>query len=337
MKRIAINGMGRMGRSILRRYLQCMDGDDNIADIDVIAVNDLASIDNVAYLLRYDSVHGKLPNPVQVEGDDLVYQNRRIRCLATPSPQDLPWRDLGVEVVIECTGHATARHDAAGHLSAGAHRVLIAAPSTDADFTLVMGVNDQDFDAGRHHIVSNASCTTNSLAPPLKILLHEFGIESVSVTTVHAYTATQSVVDRPAKKKHRGRAAALSIVPTTTGADLATVQVLPQLKDRICATALRVPVPDGSITDITALLERPTTARDLNAVFKTAAQGQLAGILDVTDEELVSADILGEPYSAIVHARSTQTTGRLAKIQVWYDNETGYASRCLDAVAALNM
>jgi glyceraldehyde 3-phosphate dehydrogenase/glyceraldehyde-3-phosphate dehydrogenase (NAD(P)) len=305
--------------------------------LDIVAVNDLAKIDDIAYLLRYDSVHGKLSDPVRVDGEFLCYQNHRIRYFSTSQISQLPWKEVGVDVAIEATGAATARPDAALHLTAGAHRVLIAAPSADADFTLVLGVNQHEFDPERHHVVSNASCTTNSLVPPLKVLLDEFGIEEVAVTTIHAYTSSQGIVDRAASIKHRGRAAAISIIPTTTGADRATVQVLPQLRDRISACSVRVPVPDGSLTDITARLTQRTTAAELNAALKAATSGSMSGIMEFSDEELVSADILGEPYSAIVHGLATQSIDQLVKLQVWYDNETGYACRCLDAVNDLAM
>jgi glyceraldehyde 3-phosphate dehydrogenase/glyceraldehyde-3-phosphate dehydrogenase (NAD(P)) len=332
LKRIAINGMGRTGRAMLRHHLT--RGSNTI---DIVAVNDLTAIDDVAYLLRYDSVHGKLPMPVTTDGNTLCYGERRIALYGEASPRDLPWKELGIDVVIESTGAFTARQDAAGHLTAGAHRVLIGAPSPDADFDLVIGVNEQDFDPGRHHVISNASCTTNSLAPVLKLLLDEYGLEEVQVTTVHAYTASQGIIDRAASKKHRGRAAAVSIIPSTTGADKATVKVLPALAGKIRANAIRVPVPDGSITDITALLTRPASAEAVNALMQAAAQGHLAGVLGYSEEELVSADILGEPHSGIVHARATQSTGALIKLQVWYDNEIGYANRCLDAVSKLAM
>lgn len=332
MKRIAINGMGRTGRGMLRHYLTT--GSDAI---DIVAVNDLTDIDDVAYLLRYDSVHGKLPHPVSVDGDRLIYQDRSVVVHREAAPKDLPWRDERIDVVIESTGAFTARHDAAQHLTAGAHRVLIGAPSPDADFDLVIGVNEEDFDPGRHHVISNASCTTNSLAPVLKLLLDEYGLEEVQVTTVHAYTMSQGIIDRAAGKKHRGRAAAVSIIPSTTGADKATVKVLPTLAGKIRANAIRVPVPDGSITDITAMLTRPASADAVNALMQQAATGRLAGIIGYSEEELVSVDILGEPYSGIVHANATQATGSLVKLQVWYDNEIGYAHRCLDAVSTLAM
>ncbi len=332
MKRIAINGMGRTGRAMLRRYLTG-DGEG----FEVVGVNDLAPVDNIAYLLRYDSVHGKLPEPVQADGDQLCYGDKRVPLSNIATPRECPWKDLGVDVVIDSTGAFTAREDAAHHLTAGAHRVLIGAPSPDADFDLVLGVNEQDFDPGRHHVVSNASCTTNSLAPVLKVLLDEFGLEEVQVTTVHAYTASQGIVDRVARKKHRGRAAGVSMIPTTTGADRATVKVLPELDGKIRGNAIRVPVPNGSITDIVALLPKAVAADTVNAALKQAAAGRLQGVLDYSEDELVSADILGEPYSGIVHANATQATGRLVKLQVWYDNEIGYACRCLDAVTQLPM
>ena len=235
--------------------------------------------------------------------------------------------------MIESTGQFTDRASAAQHLEAGARRVLIAAPSPDADVTIVPGVNDQAFDPRRHFVVSNASCTTNSLAPPLKVLLDRFGVEAVTATTVHAYTASQAVVDKPAKKMHRGRAAALSMIPTSTGADAATVQVLPALANRIRVSAIRVPVPDGSVTDITALLKREASREAVNAALRDAANGPMKGILDYSDEELVSVDIIGEPASGIVHANATAVVGRLARILVWYDNEVGYGCRCLDMVS----
>ncbi|MEZ5558296.1 MAG: type I glyceraldehyde-3-phosphate dehydrogenase [Pseudomonadales bacterium] len=330
MKRIAINGMGRTGRVMLRRWLS-----GAAPELEIVAVNDLAGIDNLAYLLRYDSVHGRLPWQLATDGDRLRIGERSVLCLQQPDPAQLPWRALDVDAVIDCTGQFTRREHAAEHLTAGARRVLIGAPAEDADFTVVLGVNEGDFDPGRHHVVSNASCTTNSLLPPLKVLDQAFGLEAVTVTTVHAYTASQSVVDRAAGKMHRGRAAATSMIPTTTGADKAAVAVMPELAGRISALAIRVPVPDGSITDINALVRSTPKAADVNAALRAAAEGPLAGILGYSDEELVSVDILGEPYSGIVHARATRVSGSLVKIYVWYDNETGYASRCLDVVSRL--
>jgi glyceraldehyde 3-phosphate dehydrogenase len=327
MKRVAINGMGRTGRVMLRRWLAgAADG------VEIVAVNDIVAADNLAYLLRYDSVHGRLPWQVSVEGDLLRIGDRSVRCFRSRDPRELPWRELGIDVVIECSGQFTRRAEAAAHLEAGAARVLIGAPSEDADLTLVLGVNHQDYDPARHVVVSNASCTTNSLVPALMVLRDSFGLESAAVTTVHAYTASQSVVDRAASKMGRGRAAGVNMIPTTTGADKAAAQVMPELKGKIAALAIRVPVPDGSITDITALVSATTTAADVNAAFKAASETRLAGILGYSDEDLVSTDILGEPWSGLVHARATRVADRLVKVYVWYDNETGYACRCLDVV-----
>lgn len=330
MKRIAINGMGRTGRVMLRRLLQ-----DHRWDLELIAVNDIADASDLAYLVKYDSVHGRLQQTVRAERGRLYVDERSVALLREPVPANLPWRSLGVDVVIECTGQFNTRANAAQHLTAGARRVLLGAPAPDADATIVLGVNEGQFDPAKHQIVSNASCTTNSLAPPLKVLMDTFGVESVLATTVHAYTASQAIVDKAAKKKHRGRAGAVSMIPTSSGADAATVQVLPGLADRIRVLAIRVPVPDGSLTDLNVQLTRSATAAQINAALLAAAKGPLAGILGYSDEELVSADILGEPYSGIVHAQATNVAGQLAKVLVWYDNEVGYATRCLDVVDRL--
>jgi glyceraldehyde 3-phosphate dehydrogenase len=329
MKRIAINGLGRTGRVMLRRFLT----GDAPEGLELVAVNDLADADDIAYLTTYDSVHGRLAKPVALEGDRLVFEDRSVPIFRKAEPEGLPWGDLGIDLVIECTGAFTSRAGAARHLAAGARRVLIGAPAPDADVTIVLGVNPGDFDPEAHQVVSNASCTTNSLAPVLMVLNRAFGLEDVVATTVHAYTASQGIVDKPAKKKHRGRAAAVSMIPTSTGADAATVQVMPQLAGRLRAIAIRVPVPDGSLTDISARLTLAASAEDINAALAAAASGELAGILGYTTEELVSVDILGRRESGIVHARSTASTGRLCKVLVWYDNETGYAARCLDLAA----
>lgn len=330
MKRVAINGMGRTGRVMLRRWLAGeADG------VDIVAVNDIISVENLAYLIRYDSVHGRLPWPIAVEGSSLRIGDRTVRFLSSRDPKALPWGELGIDVVIEASGQFTGREEAAQHITAGAKRVLIGAPSEDADLTLVYGVNHGDYDPERHFVISNASCTTNSLVPALMVLRDNFGLESAAVTTVHAVTASQSVVDRAASKMGRGRAAGVNMIPTTTGADKAAGQVMPELKGRISALAIRVPVPDGSITDITALVSATPSAAEVNAALKAAAEGSLEGILGYSDEDLVSTDILGEPHSGIVHARATRVTGRLVKVYVWYDNETGYACRCLDVVGKL--
>jgi glyceraldehyde 3-phosphate dehydrogenase len=332
MTRIAINGMGRTGRVMLRKLL-C----DPLPDLELVAVNDIADPADIAYLVKYDSVHGRLPDTVAARDGRLYIGERSTAMLREATPAELPWQELGVEVVIESTGAFLKHELAMQHLTAGARRVLLGAPAPDADLTIVLGVNAEQFDPDRHRIVSNGSCTTNSLAPVLKVLLEQFGIDSVVATTVHAYTASQGIVDKPAKKKHRGRAAAVSMIPTTSGADAATAQVLPQLADKIRVLAVRVPVPDGSLTDISVALPRVVSAADINAALRAAAEGPLAGILGYSDEELVSVDILGEPYSGIVHGRATAAAGKLAKILIWYDNEVGYAMRCLDAVRQLRL
>ncbi len=330
MKRIAINGMGRTGRVMLRRLLGA-----NRWNLDLVAVNDIADPNDIAYLVKYDSVHGRLDESVGYANGRLMVGDRQVALLRESDPTKLPWRTLGVDIVIECTGQFASRESAARHIEAGARRVLLGAPAADADLTIVLGVNEADFDPSRHFIVSNASCTTNSLAPPLKVLIDAFGVEEVLATTVHAYTASQAIVDRPAKKKHRGRAAAVSMIPTTSGADAATVQVIPQLAEKIRVLAIRVPIPDGSLTDISARLSRRASVADINAAMHAAAHGPLAGILGYSEDELVSVDILGEPYSGIVHAGATSVAGYLAKVLVWYDNEVGYSHRCLDAVDRL--
>jgi glyceraldehyde 3-phosphate dehydrogenase/glyceraldehyde-3-phosphate dehydrogenase (NAD(P)) len=334
MKRVAINGLGRIGRLVLREYLR--GGYD---DIDIVAANDLVSIDNLAYLLKFDSVHGRAGFPVELDGTGALRLNgRSIPIHAQPDPARLPWSELGIDVVIDASGRFKKRADAMRHINAGARRVLISAPSPDADVTIVMGVNAADFDPDRHLILSNASCTTNSLAPVMKVLLDNFGVEMAHVTTVHAYTISQNMVDGAKDSMIRGRAGAVNIIPTSTGADKATVAVLPALKDRLAAVALRVPVADGAITDISVELGRDASADELNAAFGAAADGAMRGILAISDEELASSDILGDPHSAIVHALSTKVIrGRFAKIQVWYDNEFAYAKRCLDMIQQLPM
>lgn len=342
MKRIAINGLGRVGRLVLRQMLErpLHDNKGNKDTIEIVAANDLVSCDDLAYLINYDSVHGRLKVPVKVEGDTLQHtlqqEEKRIKIFAEKDPANLPWKALNVDVVLECTGLFIKRELSAKHLQAGARRVLISAPAKDADVTIVLGVNEEDFDPVKHQVVSNASCTTNSLAPALKVLLDNFGIEQVLVTSVHAYTASQAIVDKAARKKHQGRAAAVNLIPTSTGADVATVSVLPALKDRIRAIAIRVPVPDGALTDISAVLKKPVTAEEVNAAFKRAAEGSMQGILGYSEEELVSSDIIDDPRSGIVHALSTLVVqDRMVKVQVWYDNEFAYACRLLDVVERL--
>lgn len=332
MTRIAINGLGRIGRQIIRHYMS-----ESASDVKIVAANDLVSTDDLAYLIRYDSVHGRAPFLVEATANTLRVGDHKIQIYAVEDPAELPWRELDVDVVFECTGRFNRREAAAVHLDGGARRVLIGAPAKDADFTLILGVNEDDFDATQHQIVSNASCTTNSLVPPLKVLLDNFGVEMAMVTTVHAYTATQGLVDHPEKTRIRGRAAAINLIPTSTGSDVATTQVLPELSGRLRALAIRTPILDGAITDISAVLEKPATVETVNAAFKSAAaQGPLVGILGYSEEDLVSSDIIDDLRSSIVHAQSTRMVAdRMVKVQCWYDNEAAYARRMLDAALKL--
>jgi glyceraldehyde 3-phosphate dehydrogenase len=331
MKRVAINGLGRIGRMVLRHYMEMRP-----KDVEMVAANDLVPPDDLAYLLKYDSVHGRAPFSVGPSGDGISLGDVSLKIFAEKDPAQLPWKKLGVDVVVESTGLFTKRELAAKHLQAGARRVIISAPSPDADITIIMGVNERQFRPEQHKVISNASCTTNSLVPPLKVMLDNFGIERALVTTVHAYTGTQGLVDKPARKKIRGRAAAVSLIPTTTGSDIATTMVLPELKGRLRALAIRAPIPDGAITDIVADLKKTVTVKDLNGAFKAASEGPMKGILGYSEEELVSADIIDDLHSGIVHALSTIVVqDSMVKVQVWYDNEFGYSRRLLDTIALL--
>jgi glyceraldehyde 3-phosphate dehydrogenase/glyceraldehyde-3-phosphate dehydrogenase (NAD(P)) len=300
-------------------------------NIRLTIANSSTSPEDLAYLIRYDSVHGKAVFPVSYGPDYLTLGSRRLGIVNSRDPALIPWKEHGIDIVLECTGVFKKRADAAGHLQAGASKVIISAPAADSDATFVMGVNEKTFDPRTHHIVSNASCTTNSLAPVAKVLNDVFGIESLMMTTVHAYTSSQALVDKSAGKKRRGRAAAVSLIPSTTGAAEATVLTIPALKGRMYATAIRVPVPDGAITDIVAHLSRQVTVQDVNNSLKKAAANELNGIMEYCEDELVSADIIGNPHSAIIDASSTAVIGgNVAKVLVWYDNEWGYARRLLD-------
>jgi glyceraldehyde 3-phosphate dehydrogenase len=327
--RIAINGFGRIGRCTFKQLV----ADDRF---EVAGVNDLAELDELAYLLKYDSVHGWYPRKVSTSGDRLVVDGLEIPFTQERDPARLPWGDLGVDVVIESTGAMRSRSDSAGHLEAGASRVVISAPSDDADATFVFGVNDETYDPARHLVVSNASCTTNCLAPVAKVLSDSFGVEHLMMTTIHAYTSSQSLMDQPTRKRRRGRAAALSIIPTTSGATKATALVIPELDGRMNGIAFRVPVEDGSVTDITAVLGEEVTVDEVHSALEDAANGRMKGVLRVTDEALVSRDIIGDPHSSIVDAESTMILrGNVVKIVAWYDNEWGYSARMVDMAAVV--
>ena len=329
MTRIAINGIGRIGRCSLKQFIT----DDRF---ELVGVNDLADPEDLAYLLRYDSVHGVYPGKVSTEPGRLVVDGEEIRFTSEPDPSRLPWAELEVDIVVECTGAMRSRADSARHLEAGATRVVISAPSDDADATFVYGVNDESFDPEQHFVVSNASCTTNCLAPVAKVLSDSFGVEFLMMSTIHAYTSSQALVDTPARKRRRGRAAALSIVPSTTGATRATARVIPELDGRMDGMAYRVPVEDGSVTDITAMLTRDVTVDEVHSALLDAASARMKGVLRVPDDALVSRDIIGDPHSSIVDSASTLLLrGNVVKIVAWYDNEWGYSARMVDIAAVL--
>ena len=326
MKKVAINGLGRIGRLVLRQYLS-----NPPEDVKIVAANDLTPIDELAYLMRYDSVHGSALFPIESGPDYLHLGSQKLAILSERDPAKIPWKALGVDIVLECTGLFRKREDAAKHIEAGASKVIISAPSESADLTIVMGVNENLYNPQKHHVISNASCTTNSLAPVVKVLNDAFGIENLMVTTVHAYTASQALVDRPTRKRRRGRAAAASLIPTSTGAAKATALVIPELKGRMDAIAVRAPIPDGALTDIVAHMKKDVSVETVNALLKNSAEGELRGIIDYNDDEIVSADIIGDTHSGIIDAPSTRVImNRVVKVLVWYDNEYGYSRRMLD-------
>jgi glyceraldehyde 3-phosphate dehydrogenase len=325
--RVAINGFGRIGRNVLRAAKQ--SGAD---DIDFVAVNDLTDTRTLAHLLQYDSVHGAYPGTVEAREDALIVDGDEIHVFSEKDPANLPWKELGVDIVIESTGRFTNRADAAKHLEAGAKKVIISAPAKGEDITIVLGVNEKKYDPAKDDVISNASCTTNCLAPVVKVLLDNFGFRAGQMTTVHAYTNDQQILDLPHKDLRRARAAAVSIIPTTTGAAKATGLVIPEVKGKIDGMAMRVPVPDVSITDLTAELEKEVTIDEVNAAFRAAAEGPMQGILAYEEAPLVSVDFIGNPNSAIIDAASTNVVGGLVKVVAWYDNEWGYSSRCVDLV-----
>ena len=322
--KVGINGFGRIGRNILRA---AMPHDD----IDIVAVNDLTDAATLAHLLKYDSILGNLKADIRATADRISVDGDEFQVLAQKDPAQLPWKDLGVEIVFEGTGRFTNRDDAAKHIQGGAKRVIITAPAKKPDVTVVMGVNHTQYDPSKHHIVSNASCTTNCLAPIAKVLDEAFGIKQGWMTTVHSYTNDQQLLDLPHKDLRRARAAALSIIPTTTGAASAVGEVMPKLKGRLDGISLRVPTPNVSVVDLNATIEKPASADAINAAFKAASEGALKGILEYVTAPLVSIDFRGNPHSAMLDAAYTKVLGQdFVKVLAWYDNEWGYSSRCVD-------
>jgi len=324
-KRVAINGLGRIGNQVLRHYIHKLP-----KNYEIVAVNS-SSVEDAAYLLKYDSVHAKADFEIQTRENMLVIDGHEITVVSSHNALELPWRELKIDIVLECSGHYTDGLLAKQHIEAGAKKVLISAPGKNIDLTIVKGVNEKEYDNKKHHIISNASCTTNSLAPVMKILEEKFGVINAMITTTHAYTSSQVTVDKRAKKRRRGRAAAINIIPTTTGAAIATVEVIPALKGKMEAMALRVPVPDGAITEIVALVDTKVSIESINSIFKDASENELRNILEFTKEEIVSSDIIGNRHSCIVDGLSTSVVGEnMLKMMVWYDNEYGYSQRLLE-------
>ncbi|RLL46609.1 type I glyceraldehyde-3-phosphate dehydrogenase [Oceanobacillus piezotolerans] len=322
--KVGINGFGRIGRNVFR---QALKNDE----VEIVAVNDLTDANMLAHLLKYDSVHGKLEEEVTVNGSNIAVGGKEFKVLSERDPAQLGWGDLGVDIVIESTGRFTNAEDAKKHIEAGAKKVIISAPASNEDLTIVMGVNQDKYNPSEHNIVSNASCTTNCLAPFAKVLNDTFGIKRGLMTTIHSYTNDQQILDLPHKDYRRARAAAENIIPTTTGAAKAVSLVLPELKGKLNGMAVRVPTPDGSLTDLVAELDKEATVEDINNAFREAAQGNLKGVLEYSEEPLVSTDIVGNTHSSIVDGLSTMVMeGNMVKVVSWYDNEMGYSSRCVD-------
>ena len=324
--RVAINGFGRIGRSVVRAAMK-----EN--GIEFVAINDLTDAQTLAHLLKYDSVHGIFPGTVEARGNELIVNGKAIKILAIKNPEELPWKEMNVDIVLEATGLFTSRDKAELHLKAGAKKVVISAPATGEDITIVMGVNDKLYDPAKHNIISNASCTTNCLAPVAKVLNDTFGIEKGLVTTVHSYTNDQRILDLPHKDLRRARAGALSMIPTSTGAAKAVSLVLPELKGKLDGMAIRVPTPNVSVVDLVATLNKPIDVEKVNAALKDAANGALKGILAFEEQPLVSIDFNGNPHSSIVDAACTKVIGgSMVKVISWYDNETGFSYRVLDLI-----
>jgi glyceraldehyde 3-phosphate dehydrogenase len=330
--RVGINGFGRIGRNVVRAATMAKQ-----ADVEFVSVNDITDTKTLAHLLKYDSVHGRFPGTVEAKGDTLLVNGKTIKVSAIKEPEKLPWKELGVEYVLESTGRFTDRENAAKHLTAGAKKVVISAPAKGEDITICMGVNNDKYDPAKHHIMSNASCTTNCLVPMVKVVMDNFGFKHGFMTTVHSYTNDQQILDLPHKDLRRARAAALSIIPTTTGAAKATGLVIPEVKGKIDGISLRVPTPDVSIVELVADVEKSTNVEAVNAAFKqAAASGPLKGILETSDEPLVSHDYIGNLYSSVIDTMSTAVIdGTLVHVSSWYDNEMGYSSRCVDLLAYL--
>ncbi|MEK6926408.1 MAG: type I glyceraldehyde-3-phosphate dehydrogenase [Nanoarchaeota archaeon] len=322
MKKIAINGFGRIGRLVFKIGLE--------KGLDIVAINDLTPIETLVHLLKYDSVYGRYKEKVEAGKDFIKIKNRKIQVFAEPDPEKLPWKKLGVDYVIESTGLFKTKEKAMKHIKAGAKRVLISAPSDDAEITIVYGVNHNKLKDQK--IISVASCTTNCLAPLAKVLEENFGINKAFMTTVHAYTSSQNVVDGPNKHLRRARTAGLNIVPTTSGATTATAKVIPQLEGKMDGLSMRVPVACGSIVDFVAELKKPASKDKINEAFKKASKNELKGVLDYTEDEIVSSDIIGDPHSSIIDGKSTQVLGNLVKVLSWYDNEYGYSNRMIDVL-----
>ncbi len=326
--KVGINGFGRIGRQVVRAAKE-----QNVGDVDFIAVNDLTDTKTLAHLFKYDSVHGHFDGSCTASADALTINGDSIKVLSQKDPAQLPWRDLGVEIVLESTGRFTTASDAQKHIDGGARKVIISAPAKGEHITIVMGVNDKKYDPASHHIVSNASCTTNCLVPMVKVIRDAFGFKHGTMVTIHSYTNDQQILDLPHKDLRRARAAALSIIPTTTGAAKATSLVIPEVKGKIDGIAIRVPTPDVSLTELTVEVERPVTIADVNGAMQAAATGDLLGILAYTEEELVSVDYIGNPHSCIIDGKNTNVVDNtLVKVSGWYDNEWGYANRCLDLI-----
>jgi glyceraldehyde 3-phosphate dehydrogenase len=325
--RVGINGFGRIGRQVIRA------AKERNADINFIAVNDLTDTKTLAHLFKYDSVHGTFGGTVSHDSESITIDGDKIKVLKEKDPSLLPWKDLGVDLVLESTGRFTKADDARKHVAGGAKKVIISAPATGEDITIVLGVNHDKYDASKHTIISNASCTTNCLAPMVKVIRDAFGFKHGAMVTIHSYTNDQNILDLPHKDLRRARAAAVSMIPTTTGAAKATSLVIPEVKGKIDGIAIRVPTPDVSLTELTVEVERATTIAEVNAAFKAAAAGALKGVLAYTEEELVSVDYIGNPHSTILDSKNTNVIdGTMVKVSGWYDNEWGYSSRCVDLI-----